>query len=149
MKLNGPGKVDIRTKLPDEVCMAIFWPPPGFRARTLDLWVLKRGNLNFCIHTTSLPDPSAVKKDFRASACILKRTRRRKDGSFLVQFNVLENLGLKIEKPTFSEYPSSRIHRRVVQDLESWWGLWPPSTFGLALTIGLVATGNQRSEPIK
>ena len=106
MKLNWPGKVDIRTKLPDEVSMAIFWPPPGFRARTLDLWVLKRGNLNFCVHTTSLPDPSAVKKDFRASAYILKRTRWRRDGSFLVQFNVLENLGLKIEKPTFSEYPS-------------------------------------------
>jgi len=37
-----------------EACVAVFWPTPSFNGRTFvsSVWVLSRGDLNFCVHST-------------------------------------------------------------------------------------------------
>ena len=35
-------------------CMAIYGPAPGFKGRTIGLWVLNTWVFNFCIHSTLL-----------------------------------------------------------------------------------------------
>ena len=34
-----------------EACKAIFWPTPGLKKRTLELWVLNRLVFNFCVRS--------------------------------------------------------------------------------------------------
>ena len=54
MKVNGPGRSKLGSGQSYSY-MAIFWPTPDFKGKTFwQLWLLKRGDLNFCVPSTPL-----------------------------------------------------------------------------------------------
>ena len=51
------GKVEISNEdIPDAGLeyMTMYWPAPGFKGKTFELWVLNRRVFNFCVHSTLL-----------------------------------------------------------------------------------------------
>ena len=58
MQVNGPEGWKLARKKSlavGEACMAIYWPTPGFKRRTFELWVLlNRGDFTFWVHNAQL-----------------------------------------------------------------------------------------------
>ena len=96
----------------DEAYIAVFWPTPGFKGRTVELLIPNRDDLNLCVHNSPLRGYQVKKKKSQHKWKSVKQVTN----VLPLKRNLYQNLELQFLKFFLKKWLNARYFQRDISN---------------------------------